>query len=312
MQLAERGKLHLDDKAFDILSHLEAPRGSSVDPRLRHVTVRQLLQHSGGFDSSKVDPQFDALRIAAKLFDHVPPATHTDLIRYMMGKPLAFDPGTKFVYSNLGYNILGRIIERVSNQSYGDYITQHVLEPAGARSMKLSTRTTPSARLPDEVFYWDGPDALPCWPIYEDEEEWHTYSYGGFDGSAIDAHGGWIANASDLTHFLNAVGGSAGTQLLKPQTVKTMLAKPSIPAYHGKSSFYAQGWNVAEGQSFGHNGALTNGTLSMITRLNGGITLALLFNHLDPDIGAVLKDLSGGSIAAIKSIKTWPTHNLYV
>lgn len=312
MQLAERGKLHLDDKAFDILSHLEAPRGSSVDPRLRHVTVRQLLQHSGGFDSSKVDPQFDALRIAAKLFDHVPPATHTDLIRYMMGKPLAFDPGTKFVYSNLGYNILGRIIERVSKQSYGDYITQHVLEPAGARSMKLSTRTTPSARLPDEVFYWDGPDALPCWPIYEDEEEWHTYSYGGFDGSAIDAHGGWIANASDLTHFLNAVGGSAGTQLLKPQTVKTMLAKPSIPAYHGKSSFYAQGWNVAEGQSFGHNGALTNGTLSMITRLNGGITLALLFNHLDPDIGAVLKDLSGGSIAAIKSIKTWPTHNLYV
>jgi len=311
MQLVERGKLHLDDKAFGILSHLTPPRGSTVDARLRHVTVRHLLEHSGGFDSSKVDPQFDALRIAAKIFGHAPPATHTDLIRYMMGKPLAFDPGTKFVYSNLGYNILGRIIEQVTNQSYGDYISQHVLEPAGARSMKLSTRTTPSARLPDEVHYWDGPDDIPCWPIYEDEEEWHTYSYGGFDGTAIDAHGGWIANASDLTHFLNAVGGSTGKQLLKAQTIKTMLARPSIPAYQGKSSFYALGWNVSERHIMSHNGALTFGTLSMITRMNGGITFAMLFNHLDPDIASVLGELSTKSTAAINSIKSWPTHNLY-
>lgn len=312
MQLVERGKLHLDDKAFGILSHLTPPRAANVDPRLRHITVRHLLEHSGGFDSTKVDPQFDALRIASKVFGHAPPATHTDIIRYMMGKPLAFDPGTKFIYSNLGYNILGRIIERVTNQSYGEYITQHVLEPAGARSMKLSTRTTPSARLPDEVHYWDGPDALPCWPIYDDEEEARTYSYGGFDGTAIDAHGGWISNASDLTHFLNAVGGSTGTQLLKPQTVKTMLARPAIPAYQGKSTFYALGWNVAQGQGMTHNGALTYGTLSMITRINGGITLALLFNHLDPDIASVLRDLSTKSTNAIKAIKTWPTHNLYV
>jgi N-acyl-D-amino-acid deacylase len=311
MQLVERGNLRLDDKAFEILSHLTPPRGASVDPRLRRITVRNLLEHSGGFDSSKFDPQFDALRIAAKAFDHAPPATHTDLIRYMMGKPLAFDPGSKFVYSNLGYNILGRIIEQVTHRSYGDYITQHVLQPAGARSMKLAARTTPSARLPGEVQYWDGPDALPCWPIYEDEEEWHTYSYGGFDGTVIDAHGGWIGNASDLTRFLDAVGGSTGTQLLKPQTVKTMLARPSIPAYRGKSSYYALGWTVTEGQGMGHNGALTYGSLSTVTRMNGGITLALLFNHLDPDIASVLREMGSKSVAAIKAIKTWPSHNLY-
>lgn len=311
LQLVERGKLRLDDKAFEILSHLTPPRGASADPRLRQITVRNLLEHSGGFDSSKFDPQFDALRIAAKTFGHAPPATHTDIIRYMMGKPLAFDPGTKFVYSNLGYNILGRIIERVTNQSYGDYIMQHVLAPVGVRSMRLATRTTPSARLPDEVFYWDGPDALPCWPIYEDDEEWHTYSYGGFDGSVIDAHGGWIGSASDLTRFADAVGGSTGKQILKPETVKTMLARPSIPAYRGQSSFYAFGWTVTEGQGMSHNGALTYGTLAVITRLNGGITYAMLFNHLDPDIPAVLRELGTKSVAAMKAIKTWPTHDFY-
>jgi N-acyl-D-amino-acid deacylase len=311
MQLVERGKLRLDDTAFGILSHLKPPRGASVDPRLPQITVRHLLEHSGGFDSSKFDPQFDALRVAARTFGHAPPATHTDIIRYMMGKPLAFDPGTKFVYSNLGYNMLGRIIEQVTNQSYGDYIRQHVLEPAGARSMKLAARTTPSARLPDEVHYWDGPDALPCWPIYDDEEYWHTYSYGGFDGTVIDAHGGWIGNAPDLTRFLNAVGGSTGRQLLKPQTVKTMLARPSIPAYAGKSDFYALGWNVTAEDRFGHNGALTYGSLSVVTRLNGGVTYAMVFNHLDPDIASVLRDLGTKPIEAIKTIKTWPTHNLY-
>ena len=75
--------------------------GASVDPRLHQITVRQLLEHSGGFDSTRFDPQLHALRLAS--FGHPPPATHTDIIRYMMGKPLAFDPGTKYVYSLGGH-----------------------------------------------------------------------------------------------------------------------------------------------------------------------------------------------------------------
>jgi hypothetical protein len=45
--------------------------------------------------------------------------------------------------------------------------------------------------------------------------------------------------------------------------------------------------------------------------LNGGVTYAMVFNHLDPDIASVLRDLGTKPIEAIKTIKTWPTHNLY-
>ncbi len=102
MQLIEAGKLRLDDRAFDILSTCAPPSGLREDPRLRTITVANLLEHSGGFDSSKTDPQFDALRTAADALGKPRPATHDDIINYMMSQPLAFDPGSSYKYSNLG------------------------------------------------------------------------------------------------------------------------------------------------------------------------------------------------------------------
>ncbi len=306
MQLVEAGRLHLDEKAFHVLSDLRPADGAKMDPRLRQITIRHLLEHSGGFDSSKTDPQFDALRTAAALFHHEPPATHTDIIQYMMGKPLAFDPGTKFVYSNLGYNILGRVIEHRTGTPYGVYVTNNVLRPAGAVSMRLMNRTSPSARLNDEVFYADGADQLPGWSIYRDDLEARPYSYGGFDGAAIDAHGGWISSAADLVRFLNAVDGDRGTQLLKPQTVATMLKRPSLPQYQNANKYYALGWDVSPGVTMSHNGALTFGTLSSISRLSGGITFAILFNHLSTSYIAMVVDLEHASVRAMRSVTSWP------
>lgn len=313
MKLVEDGRLGLEEKAFGILSDLKPTGAATVDPRLKEITVRQLLEHSGGFDSSRFDPQFDALRLAAAAVGHAPPATHTDIIRYMMGRPLAFDPGSKYVYSNFGYNVLGRIIEHQTQLSYGEYVAAHILAPAGigSKSMRLMTRTTPSARLADEVYYFDGPLALPTWPIYPDVLESNTYSYGGFDGAAIDAHGGWIANAIDLTRFLNAVGGSTGTQLLKAQTVRTMLTRPNIPQYHNAKKYYALGWDINPGTVMQHNGALTFGTLSSVTRLPNEITFAMLFNHLDANFIPMVIDLERSSVRAISDIRSWPSGNLY-
>ncbi len=306
MKLVEDGQLSLEERAFSILSDLSPPEGASVDPRLHQITVRQLLEHSGGFDSTRFDPQLHALRLAS--FGHPPPATHTDIIRYMMGKPLAFDPGTKYVYSNFGYNILGRIIERKTLQSYGEYVEKDVLNPGGVRSMRLGTRTTPSARLPDEVFYFDRTGAASTWAIYPDELETQTNSYGLFDLAAMDAHGGWIANAIDLTRFLNAVGGSSGVQLLRQQTVRTMLSRPNLPQYRNSGKYYALGWEVAPGVVMSHTGAFTFGTLSQVTRLANGVTAAVLFNHLAVDgVEAVNVD----SVRAFNEVRSWPSGNRY-
>jgi CubicO group peptidase (beta-lactamase class C family) len=314
LRLLEMGRVGLDERAFDILSDLTPPPGSSVDPRLRTITVYQLLTHSAGFvypDAAGFDPQFDGLRLAAAAFGHPYPATHTDIIRYVMGRRLGFTPGMQYTYSNLGYNILGRIIERRTGMDYRSALQKLLLDPIGIHRMALMTRTSPGARLSDEVFYFDGAQYLGGYPIYDDDLGVRSYSYGGFDGRAIDSHGGLIANAPDLVRFLNAVASSRGFQLLQPQTVTKMLARPQIPG-RLTGDYYGLGWDVKPGISImSHAGAITFGTCSVVFRLPRGITYAAVFNHLDPNIGAMVGvSVQDGLIAAAKSVKSWPSGDL--
>src|SRR5262249_47998282 len=103
MQLIERGKLRLDDRVVDIL-HRD-PRYHIHDnrPFWKKVTVRQLLQHTGGWDRQQsFDPQFRSVLIAKE--EHVaPPAMPAQIIQYMLDRPLDFEPGTRSAYSNFGY-----------------------------------------------------------------------------------------------------------------------------------------------------------------------------------------------------------------
>src|SRR5699024_11827184 len=59
------------------------------------------------------------------------------IIRYMLTKPLDFTPGTRFAYSNLGYNILGRVIEKVSSKTYEEYVMMNILDPLEITDMSL-------------------------------------------------------------------------------------------------------------------------------------------------------------------------------
>jgi CubicO group peptidase (beta-lactamase class C family) len=313
LRLLQTGDLRLDERAFHILGVFTPPPGTTPDRRLHDITVQQLLQHTGGFrypDAAGFDPQFDGLRLAADVFHHPYPATSVDLIRWAMGQPLAFRPGTVYNYSNLGYNILGRIIERRTGLAYGAALKKLVLDPAGIRHFALMTRTSPQARLPDEVFYFDTADALQGYSIYDDDPLPQFYSYGGFDGRAIDAHGGGIANAPDLTRFLDAVNGTAKPQLLAPETIELMLARPSVTP---TGAYYGLGWDVNPAQRVvqSHAGAITFGTLSVIFRLEGGITFAALFNHLDPRLEVMGLDVEHQLSAAGYSITHWPATNMY-
>ena len=311
MKLIEQGRLSLDDRPFVMLAALGPPAGRRVDPRLHTITVRHLLEHSGGFDSTAIDPQFDGLRIAAEAFGRPPPAAPADLVGYMMGETLAFDPGTKYVYSNFGYNTLGRVIEHVTGLPYADAVAQEVLRPAGCDRIVLG-RTRPRDRLADEVECWDDPLTPLYYSVYPDDAHVRPASYGSFSMEAIDAHGGYVASPIDLTRFLNAVGGATGKQLLAPATVQTMLARPDLPEYRAAATYYALGWNVAPGHIvMGHNGALTWGTSSIIGRLPGGITYAFCTNRLPTDIRAWLGAMMDGVAGAAGRIAAWPAEDLY-
>ena len=132
------------------------PPGGRFDLRWEKVTVRQCLQHTGGWDRDKkggFDPIGIPRRITRALQLEGPPAPD-DVVRYMMGRPLDFDPGTRVAYSNIGYLVLGRVIEAVTGQRYEPWVTTNVLHPVGAGGMLLA-RGVPEKRPAAEVRYYD-------------------------------------------------------------------------------------------------------------------------------------------------------------
>src|SRR5439155_10371655 len=82
------------------------------------------------------------------------PVTAVHMARFVMGRPLDFDPGAKFVYANAGYLLLGRIIEAVTRGAYDAYVKKEVLSPLGITAAQLG-REMPEARARGEVRYFD-------------------------------------------------------------------------------------------------------------------------------------------------------------
>jgi CubicO group peptidase (beta-lactamase class C family) len=198
--LVHQGKLSLDAKAFPLLG-LKPPRGREPDPRLKDITVRHLLEHKGGWDHKKTfDPMFRPLEIAAELKGPAP-AGPVDIIRYMMGQPLQFDPGSKVSYSNFGYCVLGRVIEKVSGQTYPAYVQKNIFAPLGVKSVELG-RSLPKYRNPREPIYRGRGKGRNVLDPRSREEM--PAADGTFYLEAMDAHGGLIASSRDVLRFLDA------------------------------------------------------------------------------------------------------------
>jgi N-acyl-D-amino-acid deacylase len=151
--LVQRGRLDLDAKVFDILTNEQPLSGATVvDQRLYNITIRQLLQHAGGWNrDTTFDPMFRPLTVASAAHVASPPSTET-IIRYMMAEPLQFAPGTDFNYSNYGYALLGRVIEKVTGKHYETFVHDEVLSLSGAACMHIG-HTLQSQPLPKEVKY---------------------------------------------------------------------------------------------------------------------------------------------------------------
>jgi N-acyl-D-amino-acid deacylase len=226
LQLVEQGKLGLDDKAFERLHGDPAfnPHGTP-DPRLRQVTIRQLLRHTGGWDRDvSFDPMFRPIEIAREL-DVDAPAGTSAVIRYMGGKPLDFNPGERYAYSNYGYCVLGRLIEKASGQPYEAYVKEHVLLPLGITRMKLG-HTLLEDRAEGEVKYYE-PEGKPEPAVVgKNIGQDAPLPYGAWYLEAMDAHGGWIASAVDLVRFAAAFDDPARCPLLKAGTIAEMFARP--------------------------------------------------------------------------------------
>ncbi len=310
LRLVEAGLLDLDQPAFALLSDLEPPAGAAVDPRLAGVTVRQLLLHAGGWDrDATFDPMFRAVEAAEALGAPVPASAET-VIRYMMGQPLQFTPGARYAYSNLGYAILGRVIERVSGRAYDDFVRDEVLAPLGVARMEIGSSRL-AGRLPDEVRYHDGAVAASVFP----GEGQVPFPYGGFHLEAMDAHGAWVASTVDLLRFLTGVDGRPSPpDLLDPTTVAAMSARPPQPLWAGSAVYYGLGWLVRPAGSdanWWHDGSLP-GTTALLVRNHEGVSWAALFNRRASGGGtSFAAELDATLWDARAGVTAWPDHDLF-
>ncbi len=289
LQLVEQGKLALDDTVLDRmkLKPLLAA-GATVDDRWKRITVRQCLQHTGGWDRAKsYDPIVKAWEIA-KAFDIPPPVGPDHVVRYMMGRPLDFDPGARYAYSNLGYLILGRILEASTGQSYESYVRERVFAPIGATTAKLG-RALREHRAKDEVRYYDSRNGTGKCLYPPRLGETVPTVYGAMNLEAYEAHGGWIASAETMAKFADAFHDPKKSPLLNETSIAAMAARP---AGNTAEAYYALGWLVrpaGAGRNHWHTGYIP-GSEAILVRRHDGLSWCALFNANDtPD----RKSLSG-------------------
>ena len=307
LKLREAGLVDLDARVFDILDDVVPPESSTPDPRLAQVTVRDLLRHSGGWDRSvSYDPMFRSREIAAAL-GVAPPAAAADIVRYMAGQPLDHDPGTVYAYSNFGYCLLGRIIEKVSGQAYGAYVTSAILTPAGATGMRLG-RSLEADRAPNEVVYYDYAGAPMAASVFTAGSETVPWPYGGFALEPMDAHGAWLASARDFLRFALAVDGRAATpDVLQPASIALMVERPPLAEYTGAAAYYALGWQVRPtggDANWWHTGALP-GTAAIVVRTAGNLSWVALFNSRPAASDAFFNELDSELWRAVNAVTDW-------
>ena len=116
LQLVQAGKIKLTDPVGKYITNYP-----NRDVATK-VTIHQLLTHTGG-TGDFFGPQFEAHRLDLKTLD--------DFVNLYGARAPAFEPGSQWAYSNYGMLLLGVVIERVSGESYYDYVTEHIYRPAG-------------------------------------------------------------------------------------------------------------------------------------------------------------------------------------
>ena len=183
LQLTERGRLSLDDSLGRFLP--EAP------PDKRGITIRQLLRHRAGFGIG-FPPDSQLI-------------TRDEFVRRSLAQQLAFVPGEREQYSNIGYSLLALIIERVSGVSYDAFVDTNILQPLGLKSLGYHLPRFAPERV--AVGQREGVQirSLLDFPHPADGPSW-----------TLRGNGGMLGTMQDITAFYRAVFGS--DRLLKPAT----------------------------------------------------------------------------------------------
>ncbi len=253
LQLLQAGKLELNDPLGKYLTDYPNKNVASK------ATIHHLLTHTGG-TGDIFGPDFDAHRL--ELHDL------QDYVKLYGKRDLKFEPGSQWDYSNYGFVLLGVIIEKVSGQSYYDYVREHIYVPAGMTStgsepedQAVSDRSVGYTKM-DSGQWKPNTDSLPY---------------------RASSAGGGYSTVEDLAHFASAL--EANKLLNAHYTELLTTGKPGTP-----DNSYAYGFGdrkINGPRCFGHGGGAPgmNGALEICP--GPGYVVAVLANMDPPAAGRV-------------------------
>ncbi|QDU78121.1 Penicillin-binding protein 4* [Bremerella volcania] len=320
MKLAEQGKLTLDQPIVPLLNLDFLPEDAQewADPRLAEITVRQCLQHTGGFDKEVSGDPFAISRPVKVALGVDFPLSKEDLLRFALTRKLDFDPGQKSAYANIGYLMLGRLIEQQSDQAYDEYVQQQVLHPLGIRRMQLA-RTLKEDAAEGEVQYRDSKGRTGANVLGLESTQWVPYPYGIERIENLAPVGGWLASSIDLVRFTSGLFFPTGDPILSRASLKTMFAPPKIDGkkFSGNEAYYACGWLTRPSPdshlpwTCWHTGSLTGVSTLLVSRADG-VSWCVLFNQdRAPDGQAYASKIDGPLHAPANSASNWPEGDLF-
>lgn len=230
LQLIERGRLTFDAPVGRYLPDYPNAEVS------REVTIRELLTHTDGLGGMDLLQPIGASSAKRRRIAQNRAAVHSigDIIRLDGARPPAFKPGSNFEYDNYGYVVLGAIIQKVSGQSYYDYVASHVFRPAAMTHTGYPLRE----RMAGVAVAYSSFDSSSLRSV-SDQLPWR--------GTPA---GGGVSTAGDMIRFVAALNdGRLLSRTMLAQAVRNETGRP-----HG---WYGYGFitsNVDDFPYWGHGG----------------------------------------------------------
>lgn len=304
-QLIAAGKVHLDDQVGRFVDGLP--------PETAAVTVRQLLTHTSGLGNFFTPDAVPVLQHITRL---------RDLMPLIAGERPRFPPGTQFEYSNTGFALLGMVVERVSGQSYGDYLAAKIFQPAGmsatglafaagATAQGMSTGSMPRL-LPPRGEAGGPPPEGGARGLPPREGPRAAAAEGALRPSPESTMpatpaGGLFSSAGDMTRFFQAL---AGGKLLGAETVRSFTtrqvdgapARGDLPALYygfgfGTGSFEGHRW-------FGHNGGAPGVNAEAIMFPDDDLVIVVLANRDPPTATSLFRALRAALLRSGTAVPT--------
>ncbi len=303
MKLVENSKISLESKVFGKEGILNDDQFLNIrDKRLEKITVRNLLNHSGGWTQHYGDLAFLPKTVSKAVGDPLP-VTIDSYIKFVTTHRVHFEPGSNSVYSNLGYLILGKVIAKVSGTDYESFVKKEVLLPAGIFDMQLGGSFLDEIR-PNEVRYYQPEDGQPI-ESFDGSGRMVSKLYGGNDIHLLGSAGGWIASPIDLMKLVVVIDNNS--------KVKDILTTSSIGEMTRVDPMGLDplGWRATNEKGEWWRTGTLPGSSALIKRQPDGISWVILSNTSNYKGPHLAKEMDRVMSHVLQKVVQWPDYNLF-